>query len=83
MVRPMQKPVIAVHGGAGIWQTERKTAGLAGIKEAAQAGFNILRDGGNALDAVETAVIEMENNEVFNAGYGSALTIDKRIEKPP
>jgi len=80
MVRPMQKPVIAVHGGAGIWQTERKTAGLAGIKEAAQAGFNILRDGGNALDAVETAVIEMENNEVFNAGYGSALTIDKRIE---
>jgi len=76
----VQKPVIAVHGGAGIWRTERKSAGLAGAKEATRAGFNILKDGGSALDAVEAAVIEMENNEVFNAGCGSALAIDKRIE---
>lgn len=76
----MQKPVIVVHGGAGMWRTERKSAGLAGVKEAARVGFSILRAGGSALDAVESAVIEMENNEVFNAGRGSALTIDKRIE---
>ncbi|MFQ6065136.1 MAG: isoaspartyl peptidase/L-asparaginase family protein, partial [Candidatus Bathyarchaeia archaeon] len=76
----MRKPVIVVHGGAGTWRKERKSAGLAGVKEAARVGFNVLRDGGSALDAVETAVVEMENNETFNAGRGSALTIDKRIE---
>ena len=63
-----------------MWRTERKSAGLAGVKEATRAGFEILRAGGSALDAVESAVIEMENNEVFNAGHGSTLTIDKRIE---
>lgn len=76
----MQKPVIVVHGGAGVWQTERRDLGLAGVKDAAKAGFEILRSGGNALDAVETAVAHMEDNEVFNAGRGSALSIDKRIE---
>jgi len=71
---------MVVHGGAGMWRKERKSAGLAGVREAARAGFDILRAGGSALDAVESAVIEMENNEVFNAGHGSTLTIDKRIE---
>ncbi len=80
VVRTVQKPVIVVHGGAGTWRTERKSAGLAGVKEAAKAGFDVLRAGGSALDAVESAVTEMENNEVFNAGHGSTLTIDKRIE---
>jgi len=63
-----------------MWRKERKSTGLAGVGEAASAGFDILRAGGSALDAVESAVIEMENNEVFNAGLGSTLTIDKRIE---
>lgn len=76
----MQKPVIVVHGGAGTWQIERESPGLAGVKEAAKTGFDILRAGGSALDAVESAVIQMENNEVFNAGRGSALTIDRCIE---
>ena len=76
----VQNPVIVVHGGAGMWRTERRSAGLAGVKEAARAGFDILRAGGSALDAVESAVMEMENNDVFNAGRGSTLTIDKRIE---
>ena len=76
----MQKPVIVVHGGAGIWQPERVGLGVKGVKEAAKVGFEILRRNGSALDAVETAVIEMEDNEVFNAGLGSALTIDKQIE---
>ena len=71
---------MVVHGGAGMWREERKSAGLAGVEEAARTGFDILRAGGSALVAVESAVIEMENNEVFNAGRGSTLTIDKRIE---
>lgn len=76
----MQEPVIVVHGGAGVWQTERKNLGLKGVKEAAKTGFGILKRNDSALDAVEAAVAQMEDNEVFNAGLGSALTIDKRIE---
>jgi len=76
----MQKPVIIVHGGAGLWRPERIRAGISGVKEAAKAGFEILRKDGTAIDAVETAVMCMEDNEVFNAGLGSAYSFDKRIE---
>lgn len=76
----MQKPVIVVHGGAGVWQSERIGAGIEGVKEAAKVGFEILKRNGSALDAVEAAVMQMEDDAVFNAGLGSALTIDKQIE---
>ena len=76
----MQEPVIVVHGGAGVWRTERKNLGLRGVKEATKTGFGILKSNDSALDVVEAAVAQMEDNEVFNAGLGSALTIDKRIE---
>jgi beta-aspartyl-peptidase (threonine type) len=76
----MQKTVIVVHGGAGAWRHEKVNSGVEGVKEAAKVGFEILRQNGSALDAVEAAVTQMEDNEVFNAGLGSALTIDKKIE---
>jgi len=76
----MQKPVIVVHGGAGMWRPERKKQGIVGVSDAAKAGFEILRKNGSALDAVEESVARMEDNEVFNAGRGSTLTVNKRIE---
>jgi beta-aspartyl-peptidase (threonine type) len=75
----VQKPVIVVHGGAGEWQPERRKAGLAGVRTAAKVGFDVLMKNG-ALDAVEAAVESMEDDPVFNAGLGSTLTLDKRIE---
>jgi len=76
----MQKPVIVVHGGAGAWEPERRKSGMAGVRRAANAGFEVLKGKGSALDAVEAAVMCMEDNEVFNAGLGSTLAIDKRVE---
>jgi len=71
---------IVVHGGAGAWPRRKIPVGLAGVGAAAAIGVSVLRRGGSALDAVEAAVVEMENNPVFNAGKGSSLTVDGTIE---
>ncbi|MEM4704500.1 MAG: isoaspartyl peptidase/L-asparaginase [Candidatus Bathyarchaeia archaeon] len=75
-----RKPVIVVHGGAGTWRPERSQQGLEGVKRAAETGFDIIREGGKALDAVMEAVAVMEDDGAFNAGYGSSLNIDKTAE---
>jgi beta-aspartyl-peptidase (threonine type) len=75
-----KKPTIVVHGGAGSWQPERSQDGLRGVKEAAKTGFNILKNGGSAVDSVVEAVAVMEDKGAFNAGYGSSLTIEKKVE---
>jgi beta-aspartyl-peptidase (threonine type) len=69
---------IVVHGG--ISGRRRKRMQRSGVAEAAQEGYEILRRGGQALDAVEKAVVVMEDNPIFNAGTGSALTLDGEAE---
>lgn len=76
----MLKPAIVVHGGAGNWQPERRKAGLQGVKKAAETGYRILEDGGNSLDGVMSAVVAMEDDGAFNAGYGSSLNMEKKVE---
>ena len=51
-----------------------------GVKKAATAGSDALKHGGSALDAVESAVMSMEDDDVFNAGLGSSLALDKSIQ---
>lgn len=75
-----KKPTIVVHGGAGSWQPERSQDGLRGVKEAAKTGFDILKNGESAVDSVVEAVAVMEDKGAFNAGYGSSLTIEKKVE---
>ncbi|MBC8172931.1 MAG: isoaspartyl peptidase/L-asparaginase [Chitinophagales bacterium] len=70
---------IVVHGGAGTMPKDemtgdKKIACQAALTEALKAGYKILNDGGNAGDAVEAAVIELENFSLFNAGRGSVFT---------
>jgi len=76
----VQKPVIVVHGGAGAWHPERSQSGLEGVKKAADVGFEILKRDGEAVDAVVEAVAIMEDDDSFNAGYGSSLNLEKRVE---
>ncbi|MEM2107675.1 MAG: isoaspartyl peptidase/L-asparaginase [Candidatus Bathyarchaeia archaeon] len=74
------KPAIAVHGGAGTWDRKRSEAALKSVREAAEIGFKVMIAGGSAVDAVVEAVAFMEDSGNFNAGAGSALNIEKRVE---
>jgi beta-aspartyl-peptidase (threonine type) len=74
------KPVIVVHGGAGTLQPERSQPSLEGVKRAAKKGFEILEKGGSAVDSVMEAVMVMEDDGAFNAGYGSSLNMEKGVE---
>ncbi|HEY0385197.1 MAG TPA: isoaspartyl peptidase/L-asparaginase, partial [Pyrinomonadaceae bacterium] len=56
------------------------TAYRDGLREALRRGWEILRGGGAALDAVEEAVRRLEDNPLFNAGRGSVFTHDERHE---
>jgi beta-aspartyl-peptidase (threonine type) len=71
---------MVVHGGAGNWQPERTHPGIKGVKRAAKTGYDILKKGGNAVDCVMEAVAVLEDDGVFNAGYGSSLNIEKEVE---
>ncbi len=76
----MANPTIIVHGGAGNWPKNKHAIGLAGVREAATRGFQILQQGLSAIQAVEAAVIEMEDNPIFNAGRGSTLNFEGNVE---
>jgi len=74
------QPSIIVHGGAGPIKDDSLAARLDGCKAAALTGWKILQDGGAALDAVESAVIVLEDNPLFNAGTGSTLNSLGNVE---
>ena len=74
---------IVIHGGAG-WsrnQTEEKLKSIEdGLKRALDEGFAILESGGTSLDAVEAAVVILEDDVTFNAGKGSVYTAEEKQE---
>lgn len=66
-------PALIAHGGAAADPDDREAYRNA-MRAALTAGWNRLRHGGSALDAVEACVATMEANPQLNAGYGSVLT---------
>ena len=76
----MVSSTIIVHGGAGDWPKSKQAAGLSGVGEAATRGFKLLQQGKSSIKAVEAAIIEMEDNPVFNAGRGSTLNLVGDVE---
>lgn len=86
---PLSAPEIpwrlAIHGGAGVITPEtmtpqRAAAYEASLEAALEAGAAVLREGGSALDAVEVAVVVMEDDPSFNAGVGAVFTADATHE---
>jgi len=74
------KPALIVHGGAWDIPDEAVDACTSGCHDALTAGWSILRRGGSALDAIEAAIVVLEDDPVFDAGYGSHLNLDGHVE---
>jgi L-asparaginase / beta-aspartyl-peptidase len=69
-------PALIVHGGCGAVSKEEEVLRKKACECAADYGWKILSSGGRALDAVETAVIALEDEPLLNAGTGSYLQAD-------
>ena len=70
---------IAIHGGAGTIKPdsvspEKEAEYEAALQEALDAGAAILDEGGSAMDAIQAAIVLMEDNPLFNAGRGAVYT---------
>lgn len=81
MPKKISRPALIAHGGAGgrapvSEREERQRALVAAV----EYGSGILREGGSAIDAVTTTVAALEDHSLFNAGYGSVLTLEGRVE---
>lgn len=75
----MQQFSLAIHGGAGTILKEDMTPELEqayseGLREALNAGYAVLEEGGNSVNAVKAAIVVLEDNMLFNAGRGSVFT---------
>src|SRR5579863_1952466 len=55
-------------------------AHLNGVRNAMAAGWHVLKHGGWAVDAVEEGVVVMEDDETFDAGRGSFLNRDGKVQ---
>src|SRR3984957_19712623 len=74
------QPVLLIHGGAWAMPDDAIAAHENGIAAALRAGYALLEQGASAVDAVEAAVAVMEDDETFDAGRGSFLTQDGRVQ---
>lgn len=73
-------PVLVVHGGAWAMPDDMVEAHIHGVRNALAAGWRVLEHGGSALDAIEEAVVIMEDDETFDAGRGSFLNRDGKVQ---
>lgn len=76
---------LVIHGGSGQFErgrisAEADTGARAGLERALAAGSEILANGGSAIDAVQAAIVVLEDDPHFNAGHGSVYTYEGKIE---
>lgn len=83
---PADAPIaIVIHGGAGAlapgrYTPEQETAFRESLAQALDAGYAVLEGGGGALDAVEAAIVILEDAPYFNAGKGAVFTSEGKNE---
>lgn len=79
------KITLVIHGGAGTitkasMTPEKEKAYKETLNLALQTGYEILKNGGSSLDAVEATVRVMEDSPLFNAGKGAVFTNEGKNE---
>jgi L-asparaginase / beta-aspartyl-peptidase len=74
------RPSLIVHGGAWRIPEESFPNCRDGVRRSLESGWEILARGGAAVDAVEAAIVALEDDPTFDAGYGSHLTRDGRAQ---
>jgi len=72
--------VLVVHGGAWAIPDDVVEDHRRGVRNALRVGWEVLASGGSALKAVEEAVVVMEDDDTFDAGLGSFLTADGKVQ---
>lgn len=76
-------PVVVVHGGgASHISKDRKEMVRQGVLRAATAGYSVLKAGGSAVDAVESAVAVLEDDPEFNAGGSARPPVPLGVSPP-
>jgi beta-aspartyl-peptidase (threonine type) len=79
------KITLVIHGGAGTitranMTPEKEKAYREALNTALQKGYAILKKGGTSLQAVEAAIMVMEDSPLFNAGKGAVFTNEGKNE---
>jgi beta-aspartyl-peptidase (threonine type) len=74
------KPSLIIHGGAWNIPDEAVEDCRDGIRRAMKAGWKVLSQGGAAIDAVEASIVVLEDDPAFDAGIGSHLNRDGRVQ---
>ena len=74
-----QPIAIVIHGGAGTILKENLSPEMEAaynkvLAASVQAGYTVLKNGGNSLDAVTTVITILEDSPLFNAGKGAVFT---------
>eukprot|EP00871_Galdieria_phlegrea_P005260 jgi/Galph1/5735/GphlegSOOS_G4389.1 len=77
---PTTVPCIVVHGGAWKVPQEHTQQTVSSVEKAANVGYQLLQNGANSVEAVESAVKLLEDDPFFDAGQGSCLCDNGNIE---
>jgi L-asparaginase / beta-aspartyl-peptidase len=78
--RMAHSPILLIHGGAWAIPDNMLEAHEQGVFDALMVGYSLLQRGALAVDAVEAAISRLEDDATFDAGRGSFLTRDGRVQ---
>ncbi len=71
---------LIVYGGAWDIPDALVEPHRVGVQRALMVGMSVLNDGGSSVEAVEAAIMVMEDDETFDAGVGSFLNLSGEVE---